>query len=322
MDLLQERPMKAIEQTATDRRRRFWDSRRILAPLSISPAILYIVALVGFPFVLAILYSLSSATTGNPTLHLVGLRNFRNIIHDPIFIRALQNTFLFTFASQALVVVLSSILAIALSKDFFGKRVVRFLILLPWTAPISLGAIGWLWIFDSVFSPIDWTLHALGLLGTPGATFGVDSNIYWLGRPALAMIAVILIQAWRILPLATVIMLAGISAIPKEILDAAEVDGAGFWRRLFQIEIPLLLPIISIAVLFGVVFTFTDMTVVYVLTRGGPINSTQMLASWAFFVGIEAGDLGQGAAVALFLFPVLAAGVALVLRLARRTEVT
>jgi multiple sugar transport system permease protein len=314
--------MAASEKVPTARYEHFWDRRRVLAPVMISPALLYIAALVGFPFVLAILYSLSSATTGNPSIHFVGLRNFVTVLHDPVFIRALENTFLFTFVSQALVVILSTILAIALSKDFRGKHLVRFLILLPWAAPISLGAIGWLWMFDSVFSPIDWTLRALRLLGTPQAIFGPDPNLYWLGRPALAMTAVIVIQAWRILPLATVILLAGISAISKEILDAAEVDGAGFWRRLFQIEIPLLLPIISIAVLFGVVFTFTDMTVVYVLTRGGPINSTQVLASWAFFVGIEAGDLGQGAAIALFLFPVLAAGTAVVLRLARRTEVT
>jgi multiple sugar transport system permease protein len=314
--------MDAIETAPKTHFREYWDRRRILAPLMISPALLYIVALVGFPFVLAILYSLSDATTGNPSIHFVGLRNFVTILHDPVFIRSLENTFLFTFVSQALVVVLSSILALALSEDFRGKQVVRFLILLPWTAPISLGAIGWLWIFDSVFSPMDWLLRAAGLLGLPHAFFGADSNLYWLGRPILAMASVIVVQTWRILPLATVILLAGISAIPNEILDAAAVDGASFWRRLFQIEIPLLLPVISIAVLFGVVFTFTDMIVVYVLIRGGPINSTQVLASWAFFVGIEAGDLGQGAAIALFLFPVLAGGTAFVLRFARRREVT
>jgi multiple sugar transport system permease protein len=313
--------MEAIEGAPKAHIGEYWDRRRILAPVMISPALLYIAALVGFPFVLAILYSLSDATTGNPSIHFVGLRNFVTILHDPVFIKALENTFLFTFVSQALVVVLSSILALALSENFRGKQLVRFLILLPWTAPISLGAIGWLWIFDSVFSPMDWILRALGFLGVPHALFGADSNLYWLGRPVLAMASVILVQTWRILPLATVILLAGISAIPREVLDAAAVDGASFWRRLFQIEIPLLLPVISIAVLFGVVFTFTDMTVVYVLTRGGPINSTQVLASWAFFVGIEAGDLGQGAAIALFLFPVLAGGTALVLRFARRTEV-
>ncbi|GKT09188.1 hypothetical protein DSTSK_24930 [Desulforhabdus sp. TSK] len=124
------------------------------------------------------------------------------------------------------------------------------------------------------------------------------------------------------LPLATVILLAGLSSISHEILEAAEIDGAGFWRRLFHIQVPLLLPIMSIALLFGIVFTFTDMTVVYVLTRGGPVQSTQVLASWAFFKGIEGGDLAQGAAIALFLFPMLAGVAVLMLKLARRREVT
>jgi multiple sugar transport system permease protein len=136
------------------------------------------------------------------------------------------------------------------------------------------------------------------------------------------MAAVILVQTWRILPLATVILLAGLTGIPRDVLDAAQVDGASFWRRLFQVIMPMLLPIMSIAFLFGFVFTFTDMTVVYVLTRGGPVNSTQVLASWAFLKGIEAGDLAQGAAVSLFLFPALAGVTALVLLLARRAEVS
>jgi len=315
-------PLRATELEPAGRLRRTWDDRRVIAVAMIAPAILYIACLVGFPFGLAVFYSLSDATTGSVTYHFVGLRNFATLFQDPVFLTALWNTVLFTLVSQALVVVLSSILAIMLSERFRGRNVVRFLIMLPWTAPISLGVIGWLWIYDSVFSPIDWVLRAAGLIGHPGAPLGVDPNLYWLGRPILARAAIIIVQTWRILPLATVILLAGLSAIPQDILDAAQVDGAGFWRRLLQIKIPLLLPITSIAVLFGAVFTFTDMTVVYVLTRGGPINSTHVLASDAFFVGIQAGDLGQGAAIALFLFPVLAAGVALVLRTARRTEVT
>jgi multiple sugar transport system permease protein len=302
-------------------RRGLLGNRHAIAMAMIAPAILYIVCLVGFPFVLAVFYSLSDATTGSVSYRFVGLRNFSALFQDPVFLTALGNTVLFTIVSQALVVVLSSVLALLLSERFPGKNLVRFLIMLPWTAPISLGVIGWLWIYDSVFSPIDWALRVGGLIGHPGALWGGDPNLYWLGRPYLAKAAIIIVQTWRILPLATVILLAGISAIPRDILDASQVDGAGFWRQLFQIKIPLLLPITSIAVLFGAVFTFTDMTVVYVLTRGGPINSTHVLASDAFFVGIQAGDLGQGAAIALFLFPVLAAGVVLVLRTARRTEV-
>ncbi|MEE9529914.1 MAG: sugar ABC transporter permease [Syntrophobacteria bacterium] len=299
-----------------------WDRERVLAPLLIAPAILYIVVFVGAPFFLAIYYSLSDATTGDPSLHFVGLRNFRAVLQDPVFRLSLKNTFIFTLVSQALVLVLAKVLALALIKDFRGKWLVRFLILLPWTAPIALGTIGWMWLLDSIFSPIDWMLRYMGLLGVPDAILGANSNLYWLGVPSLAMLSVILVHTWRMLPLATVILLAGLTAIPQEILDAAEVDGAGFWRRLFQVMIPLLLPIMTVAVLFGIVFTFTDITVVYLLTQGGPVHSTQVLASWAFFKGIEAGDLAQGAAVALFLFPVMAGVATLMLRFARRTEVT
>ncbi len=314
--------MATIKEESTGRLTHIWDSERVLAPIMIAPAILYIAVLVGVPFFLAIYYSLSDATTGDPSLNFVGLRNFLAVLNDPVFRRSLKNTFIFTFVSQLLVLVLAKVLALALIKEFRGKWLVRFLILLPWTAPIALGTIGWLWILDSIFSPIDWVLRYLGLLGAPDAILGTNSNLYWLGVPSLAMLSVIVVHTWRMLPLATVILLAGLTAIPQEILDAAEVDGAGFWRRLFQVMIPLLLPIMTIAVLFGVVFTFTDIAVVYVLTQGGPVHSTQVLASWAFFKGVEAGDLAQGAAVALFLFPVMAGVAALMLRLARRTEVT
>jgi multiple sugar transport system permease protein len=314
--------MSAVSGEFGRARSHIWDREQVLAPLLIAPAILYIVVLVGIPFFMAIYYSLSDATTGSQTLHFVGLRNFQAVLKDSVFRKALINTFIFTLVSQALVLVLAKILALALIKDFRGKWLVRFLILLPWTAPIALGTIGWMWMLDSIFSPIDWLLRYLGLLGAPGAVLGANSNLYWLGVPSLAMLSVILVHTWRMLPLATVILLAGLSSIPQEILDAAEVDGAGFWRRLFQIMIPMLLPIMTVAVLFGIVFTFTDIAVVYILTQGGPVHSTQVLASWAFFKGIEAGDLAQGAAIALFLFPPMAGVAALMLRVARRSEVT
>ena len=297
------------------------DREGALTKLLIAPATVYIVAMIGFPFVLAILYSLSDATTGSPALRIVGLRNFREALSDPVFRMALRNTFVFTLVSQAIVIILSRILATALLKPFRGKWLVRFLILLPWTAPISLGTIGWLWMYDSIFSPIDWLLRYSGLLGTKDALLGFQTNLYWLGVPGLAMASVILVQVWRILPLATVIQLAGLSSIPRDLLEAAEVDGATPWRRTLLVTIPLTLPIVSIAFLFGVVFTFTDLVVVYVLTRGGPVHTTQVLSSWTFFKGIEAGDLAQGAAISLFMFPVLAAVAIFILRTARRTEV-
>jgi multiple sugar transport system permease protein len=224
----------------------------------------------------------------------------------------LWNTFLFAVIANLLVVVLATALAEVLTKDFKGKWLVRFLVLLPWVAPVSLATITWLWTLDSIFSPIDWVLRQLGL---------ITENVYWLGRPGLAMSSVIAVQTWRIVPLAAVIVMAGLIAIPGEINDAVAVDGAGPWRRLFQVTMPLLAPIIAVAVLFGVILTISDMSVVFVLTRGGPTNSTQVLSTWAFIKGIEGGALGQGAAVALFLLPVLIGITAVVLRLARRREV-
>ena len=293
----------------------FLDSEKWLGRLMIGPAILFIVAVVGFPFFLALFYSVSNITVGSESMAFVGLENFKNVIQDPTFRQALWNTFVFAIVSNVVVLVLAKVLALALLKDFRGKWFVRLLILLPWVAPISLGSIGWLWILDSIYSIINWTLRAVGI-------FGPHTWPIWLGQPNLAMASVITVHAWRLLPLATIILLAGLTSIPQDIHDAAAVDGAGFWRHLFEITIPLMMPIMLVAVLFGIVFTFTDMIVIYVLTRGGPYDMTQVLASLAFFTGIDGGDLAQGAAIALFLLPVLAASAILLLRVARRAEVT
>ena len=291
------------------------DSPRVLGALMIGPAVLYIVLVVGLPFFLALYYSLTNITAGSRTLEFVGLKNFLGVIDTPKFQTSLKNTFVFALGSQLLVIILASVLALALFKDFKGKWLVRLLILLPWVAPISLGTIGWLWIFDSVYSVINWTLQALGLITQ-------DNWPMWLGKPYLAMMSVVGVHVWRLLPLATVILLAGLSSIPQDIHDAAQVDGASFWRHLFQITLPLVRPIMLVATLFGLVFAFTDMIVILVLTRGGPYDTTQVLASLAFFTGIQGGDLAEGAAIAVFLFPLLLAVAVVFLRIARRAEVT
>ena len=294
---------------------RIADNERWLWRLMLTPAILYIVLLVGFPFLLSLYYSLSSVTVASRDIHFVGLENFRHVVESRTFWLSLKNTLIITVVSQLGILVLANVLAMALLSDFHGKWFVRLLILLPWVAPISLGSIGWLWIFDSIYSIINWTARAVGL-------FGPTTWPIWLGEPTLAMASIIILNVWRLLPLATVIILAGLTSIPQDIHDAAAVDGAGFWRHLFQITFPLLMPIALVAVLFGAIFTFTDLIVVFVLTRGGPYDTTQVLASLAFFTGIQAGDLAGGAAISLFLFPVLVAVAIVFLRIARRTEVT
>ena len=302
---------------------RFWSDREdLLGSLFLMPAVVYIVALVGIPFIIALAYSISDVTVGNTSLDIIGLRNFQAIMKTPQFIQSLSNTVLFTIVSQIIIIVLANILALILSSDFKGKWFARFLIMLPWATPIALGTIGWLWLLDSKFSPIDWTLRYLHLLGEPGALLGAQKNLFYLGRLELAKVSIIVIYIWRMLPLSAVILMAGLTSIPQDILDQADVDGAGFWRTLFQIKLPLIIPIMSIALLFSLIFTVGDMAVVYVLTRGGPVYYTQILPTWAFYKGIESGALAEGAATALFLFPVLLAVAILVLRFSRRTEVT
>lgn len=279
-----------------------------------SPAVLYIVLLVGVPFALAIFYAFSDARIGSTSLHYVGLENFRSILQSPSFHKALWNSIIFTIAAQIIVMVCANILSIALEKPFRGRGLVRFLILLPWVAPVSLGTIGFKWILDSIYSVISWVMvwaHLVKPFDTP----------MWLGEPKLAMASVILVHCWRLIPFSTVILLAGRTAIPKEIPEAAAIDGAGFWRTLFQINLPMMTPILSVALLFGTIFTFTDMTVVYILTAGGPFDSTQTLPSYAFATGIQGSDLAAGAAISLFLVPVLVLIAYLMLRLAHRAEV-
>jgi len=285
-----------------------------LGPLMIVPAVLYIVLLVGVPFVLALYYSVSDISMGSRTLGFVGLRNFTSVVGTPKFQTSLRNTFVFAVTAQVLVMVLGTILALALLKDFRGKWLVRLLILLPWVAPISLGTIAWLWILDSTYSVINWTLEAAGLIDA-------GSRLMFLGVPYLAMGSIVAVHVWRILPLATVILLAGLTSIPQDIHDAAQVDGASYLRHLFQITLPLIRPIALVAGLFGLVLAFTDMIVIFVLTRGGPYDTTQVLASLAFFTGVQAGDVAEGAAVAVFLFPLLVAVAIVFLRVARRSEV-
>jgi multiple sugar transport system permease protein len=289
-------------------------SDRRLGVLMLAPALIYIALLVAIPFLLALVLSLTNSSAGSLEFSFVGLQNFKNVVSSAVFRRALWNTFVFTFVSQLTVMVLGNVLARALMKPFLGKGLARFLILMPWAAPISLATLGWLWIFDSTFSVINWVLKVAGWLG-PGQWY------YWLGDTTLGMVAIITIQVWRMLPFSTVILLAGLTSIPNEVREASAIDGAGLLSRIFRIEIPMMRPILTVAVLFGVVFTFTDMSVVYLLTRGGPYNSTHVLASLAFQEGVLGGDVGRGAAVAIFLVPVLVILAVFMLRTSRRAEV-
>ena len=313
--------MTAVAASGGSRRTRLryvTERRGVLATLLISPAVIFITALVGIPLGLAIYLSFTDATGGSLTGKWIGITNFRTEWHNPIFRNALWHTFLFTVISQAVVVLCAGLLAHALVRSFRGRWILRFFVLLPWAAPIALTATGWYWIYGAGIpeaSVFNWFFVHLHL--ESGATV---TN--WLGTPRAAMSSIITVQAWRTIPFATVIFLAGISSIPQEVDDAAAIDGATGLKKFWYVSLPLQLPIALVAVLFGIIFTATDMVVPYILTNGGPFNSTQVLTTWAFQVGIVSGNVGEGAAIALFMLPVLAFVTILMLVFARRAEVT
>lgn len=309
--------MVAIAERVRERRSRFefiFDRPRVLGSAFLAPAILYILVLVGIPFLLAVYYAVSAYTIYNPSYRFVGLRNFIDVVQSDIFRRTLFNTFVFTIGSQVLGLVLGKFGALLLLRPFPGRKLVRALIILPWAVPIALATVAWEWMFDSLYSVINWTLIALGLLTRSDAP-------NWLGTPDLAMICVIVVNAWRFFPFAIVIFLAGITAVPQDVLDAATVDGAGFWRRNYQIILPIIAPIVVVGLIFGTVFTFTDLSIVYLLTMGGPVNATSVLGFEGFQVGINSGDIAHGAAISLFMLPVLFILVILMLRFIRRREI-
>src|SRR5919198_4059434 len=199
----------------------FLERPSVLGPLLVAPAILYIAALVGYPFLLAIYLSLSNADVATSGLgRFVGFDNFLALFESSVFLTALRNTLLFAGVSAVFKGLLGTTLAFLLAENLPGTRVFRFLILLPWTVPIALSSITWKWMFDSQYSIINWFLHAVHIIKP-------SEMPNWLGDPTLAILSIIAVNVWRGFPFGAVILLAGLGAVPHEILDAAKVDGAG-----------------------------------------------------------------------------------------------
>lgn len=277
------------------------------------PAAVYIGVVVGAALLLALYLSTTDALAGSFTGRYVGLGNFSRALGDATTIRSVRNTVLVAVTSQILATVLGLILASFLARPFRGRVLLLFLILLPWAAPVALGALGWKWMFDSLFSVLNWLLHTARVVG-------VDDSPQWLADPALALVSIIAVETWRSLPFATIVLLAGITGLPSELDDAARIDGAEGWRKWRYVTLPLLAPTIAVATLIGMIFAASGMAIVQLLTGGGPVNSTHVLSSWAFQVGIASGQVGAGAAVALLSLPLLAVATIAVLQLVRRAE--
>ncbi len=303
-----EAPVAVAARTGAARRR--WLERDTAqAVIWVGPAFLYLAFFIVYPFFMSIYLSLSSARVGSPDWHYVGFVNFQRLFEDPVFWQTVRNSFIFTFGSEAIRLLIGLPLAFALNRPFKGKRLVQGIILIPFVIPIALSSLAWKWMFDSLYSVINWMLMRANIIEYPWQ---------WLGEPGLAMWSVIILNVWRGFPFSAIILLAGLTAVPVEVIEAAKIDGAGPLRRFVYVVAPIVRPILFVGLLYSIVFSFTDFSAVWLLTQGGPYNTTHVFGTYAYNIGINAGDIGMGAAITLFIFPFLATIVVLMLRFLRR----
>jgi multiple sugar transport system permease protein len=278
----------------------------------ILPAVIVMVALVVYPFCLAIWFSVSDGLIGEKR-HWLGLENFQWILGDRIFQQTLRNTIIFAVTSVVLKSVFGLGLALLLQRATKWKRFLRGSVLIPFVAPTALTTLGWWLIFDPTYSHINWALAHIWPLNLLGL-----GPYQWLGEETLALAAVVFVNFWRGLPFFAVTIFAGLVAIPTQIYEAAETDGATGIRKFWHITLPLLKPVLAVVTLFSTIFTLADFNIVYVLTRGGPMNSTHLFATYSFTEGILNHEIGLGAAISLFLFPLLLLVVFFQLRMVRK----
>lgn len=295
---------------APTRPRRPRDDERALGWLLLAPALAVLVVFTAYPFVAGIWFALSSASVGDPGAF-VGLRNLARAWNDSIFRVALRNTIVYTFWANLLKLALGMWLALLLNRTMRGMRVVRAAILLPFIVPTVLSVLAWRWMLDPTFSVLNWLLYHTGV---------VTARLPFLSDAGWALWSAIVVNAWRGTPFFAVTLLAGLQTINPELHEAAALDGAGAWHRFWHVTRPLLMPVILVVVVFSIIQTFSDFQLVHVLTGGGPANSTHLVATYAYQVGIGAGLLGEGAAMSLFMLPVLLAVVWGQLRHLRRME--
>jgi multiple sugar transport system permease protein len=272
------------------------DREGIFSWLMLAPGVLFLLAFVAYPFFYGIFLSLSERRVAQPGVF-VGLANFAMLAHDAVFWQVTRNTFVYTIVATLLKMIGGLAMALVINQQFRGRNLVRAFLLLPFIVPTVLSTVAWMWILDPTFSVINWTLVHTGL---------VKENFSWLGNATLAMTSIIAVNTWRGLPFYGITLLAGLQTIPPDLYEAAAIDGAGVVQRFRYVTLPVIKPILVIVTMFSIIFTFSDFQLPYVLTHGGPANATHLFATYAFDIGMSAGVLGMGAAVALAMLPALA----------------
>jgi multiple sugar transport system permease protein len=285
--------------TAATARTPLMQSKLFLGLLFMLPAAVFLLIFLSYPLGLGVWLGFTDTRIGRTGVF-VGLENYQLLWDDSIFWLSVFNTILYTVVASILKFMLGLWLALLLNEHLPFKAIIRAIVLLPWVVPTVLSAIAFWWIYDAQFSIISWGLMKLGL---------IDSPINFLGNPNNARATVILTNVWRGIPFVAITLLAGLQTISPSLHEAATLDGATSWQRFRHITLPMLSPLIAVVMTFSVLFTFTDFQLIYVLTRGGPLNATHLMATLSFQRAIPGGQLGEGAAIAVAMVPFLLAAI-------------
>ena len=278
---------------------RMMNSRNLMGLLFMLPAATILLVFLTYPLGLGVWLGLTDVKVGRPGVF-IGLENYEWLFKDDVFWLSVFNTLLYTVVASIIKFGLGLWLAIILNNHFPFKAFIRAIVLLPFIVPTVLSALVFWWIYDSQDSVISWVLIEMGV---------IDTTIDFLGQPNYARASVIAANIWRGIPFVAITLLAGLQTVPQSLYEAATIDGATEWQRFRKITFPLLTPIIAVVMTFSVLFTFTDFQLIWVMTRGGPINATHLMATLSYQRAIIGGSLGEGAAIATAMIPFLLAAI-------------
>lgn len=306
-----EQPTAAVAPAVQDGwLRRLFQRQSTLAWLFLLPGLLILVIFMAYPFGYGIYISMTDAFVGFPDKNFIWFENYRRLLDDPIFQKTVRNTFIYGVGTVPFKLVLGLWLAVVLNQSFRFSRLARAFLLLPWIVPTAISALAFLMLYNGVMSPISWVLESWGVIG---------SNINFLGDPVNAIISLCVANIWRGVPFFGISILAGLQAVPDDLNEAAALDGATAWQRFWSVTWPVIRDITLISTLFSIIWTFADFQLIYVLTKGGPANSTHVFGTYSYqTLGFT--DIGTAAAISIYMVPILAVLAIILLRYVRRED--
>lgn len=267
-----------------------------LAFILIAPAVLYLILVMGLPLLWAVYTSLTDKVIGAPEVNFIGLANYIDIIQDPVFQKALLNTFVFSFFAVLGKVVLGVIMSLTMNQPLRGRGGIRVAMILPWTIPTIVSVFAWQWIYSDVGGALNRILMVLHI---------TDHQIGWLSTTNMAMFSVILVNVWRGTPFIAISVLAGLQNISPDLYEAASLDGANVIQRFLYVTLPSVKNVIVLAAFVTTIWTLNDFEIVWLMTRGGPSHATELVSTYSYIQGFMNSDIARSIAASLILVPIL-----------------